>query len=81
MDTASGIRIDKLREDKFCTWKTHIQLDLSLKEVDRYICEDVPSISAENYADWRKGYLKAKSVIGLTLTDAHYEQVQLADYT
>lgn len=79
MDTTSGIKIDMLRVDNFHTWKTRIQLVLSLKEVNGYICEDAPSTSSDMYEDWRKGDLKAKELFSLTLTGAHLEQVQHAE--
>ena len=78
MDTNSGIRIDKLRDDNFHTWKTRIQLVLSLKEVDGYISDDPPDRESDSYSEWNKGDLKAKALIGLTLSDAHLEQVQHA---
>ena len=80
MENLSGVRIDKLREDNFHTWKTRIQLVLSLKEVDSYILNDDPARDADDYpalhAEWRKGDQKAKAMIGLTLSDAHLEQIQ-----
>ena len=78
MENNSGIRIDKLREDNFHTWKTRIQLVLSLKEVDSYISDDPPDRESDSYSEWRKGDLKAKALIGLTLSDTHLEQVQHA---
>ena len=82
MDSSTGIRIDKLREDNFHKWKTRIQLVMSLKEVDNYITDDPPARESDNYpatyAKWRKGDLKAKALIGLTLFDSYLEQVQHA---
>ena len=82
MDSSTSIRIDKLREDNFHTWKTRIQLVMSLKEVDNYITDDPPARESDNYpatyAEWRKGDLKAKALIGLTLSDSYLEQVQHA---
>ena len=82
MDSNSGIRIDKLREDNFHTWKTRIHLVFSLKELDNYLTDDPPARECDNYpatyAEWRKGDLKAKALIGLTLSDSYLEQVQHA---
>ena len=69
----------KTDEDNFHTWKTRIQLVLSLKEVDSYISDHPPDRESDSYSDWRKGDLKAKALIGLTLSDSHLEQVQHAD--
>ena len=81
MDSNSGIRIEKLREDNFHTWKTRIQLVLSLKEVDNFVTDDPPKNESDStaYSEWRKNDLKAKAIIGLTLSDSYLEQVQHAE--
>ena len=76
-----GMKITKLSDDNYHTWKSRIQLILSLKELDEYIEDDPPSDDSdkESLRKWRRCDSKAKAVIGLTLSDTHLEQVQHAE--
>lgn len=69
MDSHSSIRIEKLQDDNLHTWKTRMQLVLALKEADFYLVDDPPASDSPSYSEWRKGDLKAKVNIGLTLSD------------
>lgn len=81
MDSNSSIRIEKLHNDNFHTWKTRIQLFLALKEAHFYLFYDLPASNSPSYSERRKGDLKAKAIICLTLSEEHLEQVQHASST
>ena len=81
MESSSSLRldnVDKLRDDNFHIWKARIQLILSFKEVDTHLVDDPPDRTAEAFPAWHKADVKAKAIIGLTLSDSHLEQVQHA---
>ena len=74
----STLRIEKLTDSNYHTWKTRIQLVLALKDVDKYLLEDSPSTDSPEHFNWIKADTKAKALIALTLSDHHLEQVQHA---
>ena len=70
-----GITIDKLRDDNFHTWKQRIRFVLSIRDLDDYLEDDPPKSTDPEYRTWRSGDKKARALIGLSLSDAHLEQV------
>lgn len=75
---SSGMKVDKLRDDNFHTWKHRFLLILSLKELYEYLNELNPAPDSIEYLKWCLGDRKAKALISLTLSDAHLEQAQHA---
>lgn len=77
MESGLGaVKVDKLNDSNFHSWKQKIQLLLSLRELDDFIHDDPPSIDSDNYRDWCKNDRKAMAHIGLSLSDHHLEHVR-----
>ena len=78
MDLGQGIKytIDKLDASNFHVWKRKITLMLSLKDLDYVLTSDIPDEDSDEYKVWEKDNIKACAMIGLTISDDHFEQVQ-----
>ena len=78
MDLGQGIKytIDKLDASNFHVWKRKITLMLSLKDLDYVLTSDIPDENSDEYKVWEKDNIKACAMIGLTISDDHFEQVQ-----
>lgn len=74
----SGLKIDKLKDDKFHIWKNRVQLIMSFRELDDYLTAEPPCAESSEYTTWSKSDRKSKSKIGLTILDSHLEQFQRA---
>ena len=78
MEGSSSIRIDKLCDNNFHTWKQKIELIMSLRELEDHIdiecCKLLPT-DDEALAKWNKADAKAKAIIGLNLSDEYLEQI------
>lgn len=70
--------IDKLHDENFHIWIARIHLILSLNEVKNHFDDEPPEKNFARLSEWHKADVKAKEIIGLTLSDAHLEQVQHA---
>jgi hypothetical protein len=75
----SSITIEKLRDNNNHIWKKRIRLVLSLRELDSYLESDSQPIDAPEYSEWCTKDKKAQAIIGLSISDAHLEQVQHAE--
>ena len=75
MDESSGsIRIEKLTDTNFHSWKRKIQLLLAYRDLEDYIHEDRPT-DPDAQQKWDRGDRKAQAVIGLSLSNEHLEHV------
>ena len=72
------IKIEKLNDDNYHTWKHRIQFALSLRDLDEYLTAEPPASEHSTFASWKKNDKKAKAMIALSLQDDHLEQVQHA---
>lgn len=70
-----GLRVDKLQRENFHSWKTQIQLLLSLRELDDYIDDDPPGRNSEDWKELNKGDRKEKAIIGISLSTENLENV------
>ena len=70
-----GITIEKLRDDNFHTWKQRIRFVLSIRDLDDILDQEPPVINSDDYAAWKSNDKKTRALIGLSLSDAHLEQV------
>jgi hypothetical protein len=78
-DAVGGrLKVEKLNETSFRSWKHKIQLLLALKDLDEHIEEDLPELDASEFAIWRRCDKKAMACIGLSLSDALLENVREA---
>eukprot|EP00171_Calliarthron_tuberculosum_P001057 IDg1057t1 len=69
------LKLPKLRNDNFHSWKYRIELALALRDVLTYIQDDPPLPDSPDFRTWEKGDVKARATIGITLNDEHMEQV------
>ena len=75
MDESQGsVRIEKLNDSNFHSWKRKIQLLLAYRDLEDYIHDDRP-LDEESQKKWDRGDRKAQAVIGLSLSDEHLEHV------
>ena len=74
----ASLRIEKLTDSNFYIWKQKIQLLLALKDVDHNVIEsEVPGLpESDDRRTWLRGDIKAKAIIGLSLSDEHLEHVR-----
>ena len=73
-ESSSSVRIEKLNDSNFHTWKRKIQLLLAYRDLEDYIHDDRPTDEAAQ-TKWDRGDRKAQAVIGLSLSDEHLEHV------
>lgn len=78
MDSFSGIKVEKLGEDNFHTWKQKVELLLALRDLDEHLTSKPPE-NAEELASWKKRDRKARAIIGLTISDEHLDHVRDID--
>lgn len=71
----------KLQADNVSMLKNSIQLTFSLTELEDYITIKSQTPEDANFDSWCKIDLKAKDIIGLTLSDSNLEQVHHAAIT
>ena len=74
------VRIEKLNDSNFYVWKQKIQLLLALRDVDQYITDtECPEEDqSDDHKKWIRGDNKARTLIGLSLSDEHLEHVREA---
>ena len=86
-DSSSAMKIEKLSESNFYSWRQKIQHILALKDLDDLIDDDpsarpsVETSSIENINAWTRRDKKAKAIIGLSLSDDllnHVREVKTA---
>eukprot|EP00171_Calliarthron_tuberculosum_P000991 IDg991t1 len=81
MDSTSsaGIRMEKLNDSNFHSWKQKIELVLGHREVeqmiDRRLCPDKPPEDTEEVLKWLRKDKTARMTIGLTLSDEMLKNV------
>lgn len=77
MDSGSIPRIDKLMDENFHWWKQKVKLVLSYHEIDDTLEEtSIPDHDSEYRQAWNRNNKKAMDIIGLSLSDAHFHQVE-----
>lgn len=78
MDSGSSfLRIEKLNEANFYTWKQKIQNILALKDLEDIIVDESPLESGSgDFTLWKKKDKKAQEIIGLSLSDQLLENVR-----
>ena len=64
------MKVDKLKDDKFHSWKHKIELLLAFRDLDYIIEDDILESNDPNLNAWRHKDKKAKASIGLTLSDS-----------
>jgi hypothetical protein len=77
-----GFKIDKLTARNYHTWKQKIELVLAFRELDEVVFNIVSTNvmqDAAAAAEFKKKDVKAKAVIGLTLSDEHLEHFRGAE--
>lgn len=64
-----SIKVEKITDTNYHTWKKKIQLLLAYRELLDYIHKDPPSEDddQDKYMEWVKNDAKAQAIIGLTL--------------
>ncbi len=74
----SSTKIGKLNNSNYHFWKIRIVHILTLKDLENFLDDEVPSPDTsrpEEIAKWKKGDKKAQAIIGLTLSDDLLENV------
>ena len=74
---SSSIKIEKLNDSNFHIWKVKIKMVLSLRELD-YLLDGgtLPTAKNSNYVSWIIKDKKARAIIGLSLSNSHFERVR-----
>ena len=64
-----SIKVEKLNETNYHSWKKKIQLLLAYRELFDYINKDPPNalMEVEAYTEWAKSDAKPQAIIGLTI--------------
>lgn len=76
----NGLRVEKLTESNFHTWKLKIQLLLSYRELEQFIEQHDPHPpDSDLWKEWRKKDRKTMAIIGLSLCDIPLEHVADAE--
>eukprot|EP00171_Calliarthron_tuberculosum_P000726 IDg726t1 len=77
--TSGGIRMEKLNDSNFHSWRQKIELVLGHREVDeminRCLCPDEPSDGSEEVQKWLRKDKTVRMTIGLTLSDEMLKNV------
>lgn len=77
----AGIRMQKLNDNNFHSWKQKIELALGYRGVDHMVdkrlCPDKPAEGSEELLKWLKKYKIARLTIGLTLSDDKLKNVSM----
>ena len=83
MEASSGTsesttKIEKLGESNYHAWKQKIVMLLSLRSLHSFITKDPPKKDGNEaeYEKWFENDLKARAIIGLSLTDENLEHVR-----
>lgn len=81
ISSAAGIRMEKLTENNFHSWKQKIELVLGHRGVDemidKHLCPAKPAAESEELLKWLKKDKTARMTIGLTLSDEMLKNVSL----
>ena len=77
--TSAGVRMEKLNDNNFHSWKQKIELVLGHREVDEMIdhqlCPNKPDEGTEELQKWLRKDKTARMTIGLTLCDEMLKNV------
>ena len=75
-DLGGSTNIKKLTDSSYHAWKQKFVLLLTLKDLDTYIEDSLPSESDETYIQWVLGDKKAQVIIGLSLSTEQLKHVR-----
>ncbi len=65
----SSLKLEKLSNSNYYSWKQKIQHVLALKDLEEFIEEGPPQVATE-LLSWKKKDRKAQAIIGLSLSNS-----------